>query len=189
MFRKLSLTTIATVCLAIAGCYNSNRQQAAGLADQIRTTMAATQPGVSDSSSPSTGSFGLGLADNVMPEGCYLRATIKGKRWEATGMTPDFTRSSLSVVNGRNKNGFLNFNINNRLAKVGKPREFRDTNAAMYWDENDEDWFGKSGSVTVNKIDERFIEGTFNFTAEENGKTVVCTNGEFRVPSPRAQPQ
>jgi hypothetical protein len=171
------LAAIAAVCLCVTGCYSKGQREARELASKITAAMAATQG--ADAADP----FNLKGQRDTMPEGCFLRATINGKRWEATAMTPDLDGTSLLLVNGRNKDGFINFNISGRNIKIEKPRNFGETNAVMYWDENNETWSGKSGSVTVHKVDEHFIEGIFNFTAGQNGKYVVATDGEFRVPS------
>jgi hypothetical protein len=193
MLTTHRLAAITAACLFVTGCYNSTQREARKLASNIKATMAASQAAAAKSGS-NAGSvpadlFGLGSQKETLPDGCYLRATINGKRWEATAMTPDLDGTSLLLVNGRNEDGFINFNISGRQIKVEKPRIFNEVKAVMYWDENNDSWSGKSGSVTVHKVDEHFIEGTFNFTAEQNGKTVVCTDGEFRVPShPRALP-
>lgn len=184
------LLAVALACVCSIGCNNSTRQEAQELADQIQATMAATSPGGDGGGDLSTNPVGLSTGNDTLPDGCYLRANVNGKRWEATGMTPDYSGSSSMVVNGRNQAGFLNFSINGRPKDVGKPRKFHDTHAVMFWDENNEDWFGRSGTVTVHKFDSQFIEGIFNFTAQKDGKTVVCTDGEFRVPNrPRPRPQ
>lgn len=174
---------VALACLCTSGCNHGAPQEAQELSDQIQATMASTSPDDAGVGEAPNNPLGPIAGNNTLPEGCYLRATVNGKHWEATGMTPDFSGSSSMVVNGCNKAGFLNFSINGRPNNVGKPRKFHDTHAVMFWDENNEDWFGKSGSVTVHKFDSQFIEGTFSFTAQKNGKMVVCTDGEFRVPN------
>jgi hypothetical protein len=182
------VATIASVCLTFTGCYSNAQREARDLASQITATMAATQAAAEQRGASTTGVpvdlFGLGGRKETMPDGCYVRATINGKRWEAAAMTPDLDGTSLLLVNGRNKNGFIHFYISGRHIKVEKPRNFSERNAVLYWDENDETWSGKSGSVTVHKVDKHFIEGTFNFTADQKGRYCVCTEGKFRIPTP-----
>ena len=53
-----------------------------------------------------------------------------------------------------------------------------------YWDGAGLILGAQSGQVTVQKVDDQFIEGTFNFDAEKDGKKVICTDGQFRIPAP-----
>ncbi len=119
-----------------------------------------------------------------MPAGCYLRATIDGKKWEATEMTPDRSHPSLIPVNGKSGDSSITFVIGGMRDNIGKPSNLSEMNTITYW--GGEGFFvgAKSGQVTVTKMDDQFIEGTFNFTAEKDGKKVTCTDGEFRIPSP-----
>jgi uncharacterized protein DUF6252 len=178
MNRCLCVCACAVIGITTTGCGTSGHREAQQYADQIMAMQAAF-PGTSDSSG----------ARNDLASGSYLRATINGQRWEATEMSPDVDRSSIIVVHGRNKNGFLTFNISGKRVKVGQPRTFKGTDPSCFWDENNETWQGTSGERVVTHIDEQWIDGTFHFTAQKNGQTLVCTDGEFRVPSnPRAMP-
>jgi hypothetical protein len=160
------------------GCGSSTRNEAEQLAAEIVAMQASSQVNVTPSPSDS-GPF----------TGGYLRATINGRRWEATEMTPDVDGTSIITVHGRNKDGFLTFNISGKNTKVGKPRTFKPTDPSSFWDIDNETWQGTTGERVVTHIDRQWIEGTFHFTAEKNGKTLTCTDGEFRVPShPRAMP-
>jgi uncharacterized protein DUF6252 len=174
----------AFVCLTTAGCYSKAQREARELASQISATMAATQASGSDAVATPADLFGLAAQKETMPAGCYLRATINGKRWEATSMTPDLDRSSIVEINGRNKSGFINFTIGLVNIKTGKPRKFNDQHPLLYWDENNESWLAKSGECVISKFDQKFVEAKFHFTVENEGKSVACTDGEFRVPTP-----
>lgn len=158
---------------AIVGYAAATRNDARNHADQIIAMRDSVSTTTADSTTPNPDSLGGG----------YLRATINGRSWEATEMTPDMGRGSSLVVNGRNSSGFLNFNIDGTNTEVDKPRLFRKTSAVMYWDENNETWFGTKGEAVVTKVDAQWIEGKFHFAAEKNGQKVVGENGEFRVPS------
>jgi hypothetical protein len=170
---------LAALGFSATGCGSTARNEAQQLADDLIALQASSQVSTMPSSSD-PGSSGSG----------YLRATINGKRWEATTMTPDVDGSSIIVVHGRNNDGFLTFKISGKNTKVGKPRTFKDTDPSSFWDEHNETWQGTTGERVVTHIDEQWIDGTFHFTAVKNGKTLTCTDGEFRVPShPRAMPK
>jgi hypothetical protein len=125
-----------------------------------------------------------GIKAGSMPAGCYLRATIDGQKWEATEMTPDQSHPSLIPVNGKSGNTSITFVIGGTRDNIGKPSNLSEMNTITYWGGGGFFVGAKSGQVTVQKMDDQFIEGTFNFTAEKDSKKVTCTNGEFRVPSP-----
>jgi hypothetical protein len=159
------------------GCGSGTRNEAEQLAADLVALQASSQVNVAP------------LPSDSGSTGGYLRATINGRRWEATKMTPDVDGTPIIVVHGSNDDGFLTFNISGRNTKVGKPRTFKDTDPSSFWDENNETWQGTTGERVVTHIDEQWIDGKFHFTAVKNGKTLTCTEGEFRVPShPRAMP-
>lgn len=165
MNSKLSLATIALFSFLAVGCGSSAKHQAEEDAAKIDNAMSKS----------ATGS---------MPQGCYLRAVIDGKKWEATEMTPDRSHPSIIPVNGKNGDSSITFVISGMRDNVGKPSNLSEMNTITYW--GGEGFFlgAKAGQVAVQKVDEQFIEGTFNFTAEKDGKQVTCTDGEFRIPSP-----
>jgi hypothetical protein len=167
----------------MVGCHNRTQREAAELASQISATMAASQASGSGDVLPAE-QFSLGGTAGAMPAGCYLRANINGKSWEATTMTPDLDRSSIVEINGRNSSGFINFSVGVVNIRTGKPRKFNDQHGLLFWDENNESWVAKSGECVITKFDQQFIEGKFSFTITDKGKTIVGTDGEFRVPTP-----
>src|SRR5689334_9102115 len=134
MNRCLCVCACAVIGIATTGCGTSGYREAQQYADQIKAMQAAF-PGTSDSSA----------ARSDLASGSFLRATINGQRWEATEMMPDVDRSSIIVVHGRNKDGFLTFKIRGSRIKVGQARTFKDTDASFFWDENNETWQGTSG--------------------------------------------
>jgi hypothetical protein len=175
MSSKLYLTAVVLVSFLAAGCSRSTPSDAEQHAAKLDE--ATSQNSTADGSTP-------GAATKSMPEGCYLRAVIDGQKWEATAMTPDRTHASIIPVNGKKGDSFITFTIGGMRENIGKPRDLSDANTITYFDGNEKFWGGKSGQVTVQKMDDQFIEGTFNFTAEKDGANVTCTNGEFRIPSP-----
>jgi hypothetical protein len=170
-----TLAAFVSCTLLTIGC-SRGTQQAAD--DHAAKTESAT------SQTPSAGISIPGMKAGSMPAACYLRAVIDGKKWEATEMTPDRSHSSIIPVNGKNGGSSITFVIGGMRDNIGKQSNLSDSNQISYW--GGEGFFvgAKSGQYTVTKMDDQFIEGTFNFTAEKDGKKVTCTNGEFRIPSP-----
>jgi hypothetical protein len=158
-----------------AGCGSSSQRAAEDHAAKIDA--GTSQSSTADISLP-------GMKPGSMPAGCYLRAVIDGKKWEATEMTPDRSHPSLIPVNGQNGGSSITFVIGGKRDNIGKPSNLSEMNTITYF--GGEGFFvgAKSGQYNVTKMDDQFIEGTFNFTAEKDGKKVTCTNGEFRIPSP-----
>jgi hypothetical protein len=169
------VAALALLSFLATGCSDSAQQSAADHAAKVDS--ATSQTSAADISLP-------GMKPGSMPVGCYLRAMIDGKKWEATEMTPDRSHPSLIPVNGKSGNTSISFVIGGMRDNIGKPSDLSEMNTITHWGGNGFFVGAKSGQVTVTKMDEQFIEGTFNFTAEKDGKKVNCTGGEFHIPSP-----
>ena len=74
--------------------------------------------------------------------------------------------------------------IGRNRENIGKPSNLGDSNQITYWAGGGFFVGAKSGQYTVTKMDDQFIEGAFNFTAEKDGKKVTCTDGQFRILAP-----
>ena len=173
MRSSVRTALLVALCLPFTGC--SSEQQAA---DEHAAAIedALSQSTASDDSATNA----------TMPEGCYLRAVIDGQKWEATEMTPDRSHPSIIPVSGKNGSSSITFTISGMRAGVGQPSNLSDMNTITYW--SGENILGaKQGQVTVQKMDDQFIEGTFEFTADKDGQNVTCTDGEFRVPARRSR--
>ena len=175
MNSKLYATTIVLSALVAVGCSSKSNEQRAAEEHAAK---------IDDAIAQSTEALLPGMKPGSMPEGCYLRAVIDGKKWEATEMTPDPSQRSLVPVNGKSGNSSITFVISGKRENIGEPRNLSDSNQITYW--GGEGFFvgAKSGQFTVTKMDAQFTEGTFNFTAEKDGRTVTCTDGEFRLTAP-----
>lgn len=114
--------------------------------------------------------------------GSYLKAIIDGKEWQASKMTDYRAGSDYKLVNGEAKDITIGFQIHKPTP--GMTREFREDYVA---DLITEDGFfgGRKGQVTVTKVDDKWIEGTFHFTAssDRSTKTYEVKNGSFRIPN------
>jgi hypothetical protein len=179
MNGKLCVHAGVLILFVIAGC-NSNTPRAAD--EHAANVNDATSP-IADG-----GALLPGAKPGSMPEGCYLRATIDGKKWEAKEMNPDEMKLSLVTVNGKNGNSSITFVTGRSRDSIGQPHDLGDSNQITYW--GGEGFFvgAKSGQFTVTKIEEPYIEGTFNFTAEKDGRKVEATDGEFRILAPPPAP-
>jgi hypothetical protein len=174
MSTKL-VAAFALLSLFTSGCGSSTQQAAKNQA--AKTDNATSQRSTADFTLP-------GMKPGTMPVGCYLRATIDGKKWEATEMTPDSSHPSQLPVNGKNGSSSITFVIDGVHVELGKPHNLSEMDHITYWGGGGFFVGAESGQVTITKMDDQFIEGTFNFTAEKDGRKITCTDGQFRIPSP-----
>jgi hypothetical protein len=122
--------------------------------------------------------------------GYYMKATINGKPWEAAFMYPTDNPNGAAMVAGETgtyleKGGVLigiHVKPVKRWLEVGKKYQFGEGRAVDF--AMDEDTYGGyTGELTITKVDDYWVEGTFFFTATSTsapGKHEI-TNGSFRV--------
>lgn len=164
--------------LLLIAC-NSNGQTAAQkeakkTADEIQKTMNANGPKMVATSTA----------------GYYMKAVIDGKPWEAIRMYPTESAQSVGSIFGETgeylKPGSIAIGIPVKTIKrflyTGKKYEFKEGRAVDFiLDENT--FGGYKGELTITKIDDNWVEGTFFFSATSTsapGKHEI-TNGVFRV--------
>src|SRR5687767_10419310 len=115
------------------------------------------------------------------PAGTYMKATINGKEWTASKTFPDYsTNSNYKKVHFETDAYFISFSL--YKPTTGNKRSFGEENAADFG--ADDDYFSaKKGEVTVTKADDKWIEGSFYFTAtsSRSNKVYEITNGSFRI--------
>src|SRR5262249_18801191 len=146
MNHKLLLTSAAIFSCICAGCGKSNQHAAQ---DQPATVGSSASPS-------STADITLpGMKPGTMLAGCYLRATIDGKKWEATEMMPDEAKLSLVTVNGKSGKSSITFVIGRNRENIGKPSALSDSNEITYWAGGGFFVGAKSGQYTVTKIDDQ----------------------------------
>jgi hypothetical protein len=126
----------------------------------------------------------------VSANGYYMKATIDGKPWEAAFMYPTDKPNGASMIAGESgtyleKGGVLigiHVKPVKRWLEVGKKYKFGEARAVDF--AMDEDTYGGYvGELTITKLDDKWVEGTFYFTATSysaSGKHEI-TNGSFRV--------
>src|SRR4029079_6399495 len=73
-----------------------------------------------------------GMKSEPTPEGCYLRAMIDVKKWEATEMTPDRSHPSIVPVTGKNDHGSITFVISGMRDNIGQPNNLIELNHITY---------------------------------------------------------
>jgi hypothetical protein len=118
--------------------------------------------------------------DKSVSDGNYVKATINGKKWESKKTTRYGPESSYKLINGETDEYTISFQIHKPQA--GLKREF---NKEYQVDlVTDDGYFNaEKGAVTVTKADDKWIEGTFYFTAKSSSssKTYEVTDGSFRI--------
>ena len=164
------LITLFLLSILVTGCGKSTAAQ-----DDTANGDRATAP-----SSPADAA-----KSGSIPAGCYLRANIDGKKWEATEMNSERgTITSIIPVQGSRGDSLIAFTVSGMRADVGTPLNLSDTREISYLDGKELIIGARQGQIIVTKMDDQFTEGIFNFTAEKDGRRIICTNGEFRVLSP-----
>lgn len=150
------------------------QKQAKKIAGDIQKTMKATTPGMIATSAG----------------GYFIKATIDGKAWEATAMYPTDKPNGVAAISGQTgtylQKGSISISIPvnpvRRWLEAGKKYKFGEARAVDFAIEEDT-FGGYSGELTITKVDDKWVEGTFYFTATSYstpGKHEI-TNGFFRV--------
>ena len=116
----------------------------------------------------------------------FLKATVNGKPWTATRVfrEPD-ARSSYYLVSGESNGMTIGFNVYHAHMKEGDVKDFGANLAYLKDGESGFDG-GKTGKVTITKVDDNGFEGTFYFTATSDYHPEIykVTSGSFRSPWP-----
>jgi hypothetical protein len=149
----------ALFCLLIFSCGQSDAQKKASEISGVVDQSSATET-----------------------NGSWLKATIDGKKWQASKMTDYRAGSDYKLVSGQGDDFTISFQIHKPTE--GMTREFRDDNVADFWSD-DGVFGGRKGKVTITKIDAQWIEGSFYFTANStsSNKTYEVKDGLFRIPN------
>ena len=119
-------------------------------------------------------------------DGLYLSANVNGKEWIASKMLLDMDDSHPVVQAYNQDNEVMLFYLNRRMSK-GKAQDMQ--SSGQYNDKEDalSMLTSTEGEKTITNMDDKWIEGTFHFTASNDQKTkkVEITNGFFRIPKPK----
>jgi hypothetical protein len=171
----MKLSTIpflfVTLYALTTGCKSKSSSDAEKLAKDIQSTVKKNSPGTVATSA----------------EGYFMKAKIDGKEWNAAYMMPDESASSsYKTIHGETGETYINFMIWRNGIKLGMTDAFGEGNAPNLSVEGVSGfWGGKSGELKITRVDEKWLEGNFQFDAtssSEPGKTIRVTDGSFRVP-------
>lgn len=162
--KNLLYIHAAAIFLFVLSCNSNNQNNAEKKADEISNITTQS----SDAEKPN-------------PDGSYLKATINGKEWKASKTGPGYgPDSDYKLIAGEAKDITINFRLHKPFA--GMKKQFGvDYEANLITD--DGFFSGKKGEVFVTSADEKWIEGTFYFTATSSNsdKMYEITNGSFRI--------
>lgn len=170
--KALFIACITLVGMASFSSCNSSKSEAEKTAEAIKN---ATNDVDDDDYTGTSGS------KQVSETGTFVKATIDGKAWEAKRMTQDApASSSYKLVHGEDKDIRINFNIWQPAA--GSKWKLGESKAVTFW-KGDELMSGLSGEIAITSADDKWVEGTFHFTATQTDgdKKSEVTNGSFRI--------
>lgn len=155
--------------IGVVSCSNAQTDAAKKQAELIKETVKKNSPGTIATSA----------------KGYYMTAKIDGKDWSATHMMPDEnTNSGYIRLFGERGDDNMSFQLWKRGLAVGKKIDFSENHAAdLNLKDNPAFFGGRTGYVEITKMDDQWMEGTFQFTATSSStdKKVQVTNGRFRV--------
>jgi len=169
----MNQTVFIACCLlaicCINGCNSGVQSDAAKQSELINKTIEENSPG-----SIATGENGY-----------YMKAKLDGKEWSASHMMPhNDERSSFKMIHAENAGDVIKLQLWKKRIEVGKKVPFSETNMANLFIEGDPNMYGgQSGEIEIIKFDDKWIEGTFHFTARSSssGAEIEVTEGRFRI--------
>lgn len=163
--KALLTVSIAVILMASFTSCNSSKSDAEKAADTIKEAAAQGSPGTKPVSETNT----------------FVKATIDGKEWEAKRMMQDASvNSSYKLVCGEDDDITIRFSI--WQPEAGRTRKLGEDMVIDFWN-GGEILGGRSGEITITRVDEKWVEGTFHFTATQmnSDKKYEITNGSFRI--------
>ncbi|NIG54269.1 DUF6252 family protein [Chitinophaga sp. Cy-1792] len=158
----------AGLMLSCGGSHDKTGTNAAQVASEIQSAEKAHTPGAIATSA----------------SGYYMKAKLDSKDWSAAEMLPV---AGTDRVLGKNNGESISIPVDTRQLKSGAVISFGEGNAVDLSTNDDVGiWAGKSGEMTITKMDKDWIEGTFHFTAtsSRSSRQLAVTDGVFRVAMP-----
>lgn len=124
--------------------------------------------------------------DKQQTAGSYIKAKINGADWESAKMVFDKYLSEIVQVWGDKGNTSMRLQLNKPVQ--GKIDKLIKTDLNSWTDENFNMYMVQDGETQVTKMDDKWIEGIFHFSAKDNrsGKLATVTSGTFRIPNPKS---
>ena len=164
--KKLQLLFVFAT-LIIVSCKSQSEKEAIQKAKDIQTAVKENTPG----SIPTT------------QGGFTMTAKINGKDWKATAMMPP---DRAGLIFGENNGESISLPYYDRRSflsstkrKLGEGHDgvdMRLNDAVVLWS-------AKKGEMEITKVDDKWAEGKFSFTASgfQTDKTIEVTDGFFRI--------
>jgi hypothetical protein len=165
--KKLIFTfgACALAATMIASCGDKNQAQ-----EQAKQVQAAIKKNV-----PGT------VATTA--DGYTMKAKLNGKAWTAGSIMPP---DAAGRIVGYSNEEYIGLPYDRRYLVVGKKITFGEGNAVDLATNDDVGlWGGRKGEMEITKVDDKWAEGKFFFTAStsRSSKTVEVTDGFFRIPA------
>ncbi len=164
MKQTISILILATM---LYSCGNNAQNKALNDAKEIQSAIKQMQPG------------GIPTTEG----GWTMKAKIDGKDWVATSiMSPD----RAGLISGENNGESISLPYYDRRSflsstkrKLGEGHDgvdMRLNDAVVLWS-------AKKGEMEITKVDDKWAEGKFSFTASgfQTDKTIEVTDGFFRI--------
>jgi hypothetical protein len=162
--RSVSIALLA-VAAALPSWGASDKGKAMSDAKQAQAALQAITPG--------------GIATSAT--GYAMKAKLNGKEWIATSMMPqDVTDRIIGNKDGES----ISLPYDRRNLVAGKTIKFGENRAVdLFTNDDVAIWGGRSGEMTITKVDKTSAEGTFFFTAtaRDTKKKIEVTEGSFRI--------
>ena len=165
--KRAIIFLIAVPIISMSACNDGAQNEAVKQARQIQAAVKQATPGTVPTSE----------------NGYYMRAKINGKEWIAKDMLPNDKSDSRRIL-GENNGEAISFSLWMRGLKPGHKESFSEDNAVDLFTNDDVGiWGGRKGELTITKIDDNVVEGSFYFTGStaRSDKTVEVTDGFFRT--------
>lgn len=162
----------------MAACNNS-QNEAENVKDEIQKSMGNNQK---------AGQCGQDMIA-TSSGGYSMSAKFNGKQWTATCMYNPYSASRIvgQLYDSGSEGVGLPFANKGNGWQVGDEFKLEPGYAAdLFYDDEVGIYGGTSGKMTVTKVDEKWIEGTFSFTATSSSNPnakVEVTDGFFRIPT------
>jgi hypothetical protein len=160
---------LIVICIAVSSCKSRAQNEAIQQAQAIQSEIKKTLPG------------GIPTADG----GWTMTAKINGKVWTASSMiSPDRAGQIVGQTSDGESIALPYYDRRSFLAQA-KDHKLGDGHDAVDMSLNDDValWSAKKGEMEITKVDDKWAEGKFSFTAGgfQSDKTLEVTDGFFRI--------
>lgn len=158
--------TISILILAamLYSCGNNSQSKAISDAKQIQSELKKMQPG------------GIATSES----GWTMTATINGKKWLANSLMP---LEATGRIIGDNNGESISLPYDRRDMVVGEKTNFENSAVDLFLNNDVAIWGGHTGKMEITKVDDKWAEGKFFFTATSSStdKKIEVTDGFFRI--------